>query len=265
MLFEQLLEQARTKSEFSVNNSWGQGRTLFGGMSAALALENISQQVDSQRPLRSLAINFTGQALADTPFSIAIQPLSEGKSVSQFNGQVLQNDRIVTQVCACFGIERESNINVYGSKIELPKIGTHPRLSYVKGLTPEFVQHFEFEYCKGQFPFSNSPVNELAGWVRFKEAVNQLTEAHLVALIDAWPPTILQKLKSFAPCATVSWHLEIVQPLSLLEQPLNANDWLYYDAEIKQAHHGYAHTEAKVYTADGNLIALSRQLIAVYA
>jgi acyl-CoA thioesterase len=265
MLFEQLLQQARIENEFTVNSSWGQGRTLFGGMSAALALDGISQQVDSQRPLRSLAVNFTGQALAETPLSITIQPLSNGKSISQINGQVLQNDRVVTQVCACFGVERESSININSPQIELPTLGTHPRLSYMKGLTPEFVQHFEFEYTKGQFPFTNSPLNELAGWVRFKKSGSEFTEAHLIALIDAWPPTVLQKLKGFAPCATVSWNIEIVQPLSLLEQPLNADDWLYYEADIKQAHHGYAHTEAKVYTANGTLLALSRQLIAVYA
>ena len=264
MLFEQLLQQATTESELNVNTTWGQGRTLFGGMSSALALEKISQQIDSERPLRSLAINFTGQALADTSLAIEIQPLSNGKSISQINAQVLQNERIVTQVCACFGTVRESNITVDSPKIELPTLGEHQRLSYIKGLTPEFVQHFEFEYCKGQFPFTRSPLNELAGWVRFKEGGNTLTDSHLVALIDAWPPTVLQKLKGFAPCATVSWNIEIVQPPSLLKEPLLTDDWLYYDAEIKQAHHGYAHTEAKIYNSDGTLLALSRQLIAVY-
>ncbi|MFT7260617.1 MAG: acyl-CoA thioesterase [Glaciecola sp.] len=264
MLFEQLMQQAQTESEFSVNTSWGQGRTLFGGMSAALALQNISQQVDKERSLRSLAVNFTGQTLADTTMSIAKQTLSAGKSISQINGHVLQNDRVVTQVCACFGINRDSNLNVNSPQIELPVLGTHQRLSYIKGITPEFVQHFEFEYCKGQFPFTNSPLNELAGWVRFKEAGGEFTEAHLIAVIDAWPPTVLQKLKSFAPCATVSWNIEIVQPLSLLKQPIPADDWLYYEAEIKQAHHGFAHTEAKIYNSDGLLLALSRQLVAVY-
>ena len=265
MLFEQLLRQAQTESEFNVNASWGQGRTLFGGLSAALAYEKIKHNVDPERPLRSISINFSGQALADIPFSISEQVLSNGKSISQINGQLIQNERIVTQVCACFGIERESEISIVSPKVKLPPIGSNQRLNYMKGLTPEFVQHFEFEYCKGQFPFSNSPLNELAGWMRFKEPAENFTESHLIALIDAWPPTVLQKLKKPAPCATVSWNLEIVQPLSLLEQPLRANDWFYYAAEIKQAHHGYAHTEAKVYSSDGTLIALSRQLIAVYA
>lgn len=265
MHFEQLLHEANTENELSINGSWGQGRTLFGGLTAALAYEKISNKVDSNRPLRSLSVNFSGQALADVPFIISEQLLSDGKSISQINGQVIQNDRIVTQVCACFGIERASTIEIPSPKESLPEIGNNQRLNYIKGLTPEFVQHFEFEYCKGQFPFSNSPFNELAGWVRFKDDDTPLTEARLIALIDAWPPTILQKLKSLAPCATVSWNLELLQPISSLDQSTSNNKWLYYDAVIKQAHHGYAHTEAKIYAQDGTLLALSRQLIAVYA
>lgn len=265
MSFEQLLASAQILETTSVDSSWGQGRTLFGGLSAALAFNKVRKDIDPQRPLRSLSANFSGQVLADSPFTLEQQILSNGKSISQANGQVVQNDRIVTQICACFGVERESSIEVHSPKVELPKLGTNQRLNYMQGLTPEFVQHFEFEYSKGQFPFSNSKSNELAGWVRFKETGAEFTEAHLIALIDSWPPAVLQKLKSFAPCATVTWNIEIVQPLSLLKQPLQADDWLYYDAEIKQAHNGYAHTEAKVFTPDGILLALSRQLVAVYA
>lgn len=264
MSFDQLLTSTNTSEPLSVDSSWGQGRTLFGGLSAALAFNKIRQGIDLQRPLRSLSVNFSGQTLADSPFVLEQQVLSAGKSISQINGHVVQNERIVTQVCACFGIERESSIEVASPKAELPKLGSNQRLNYMKGLTPEFVQHFEFEYSKGQFPFSNSPANELAGWMRFKEAPSVFTEAHLIALIDSWPPAVLQKLKSFAPCATVSWNIEMVQPLSLLKQPLHTDGWLYYDAVIKQAHHGYAHTEAKIYNTDGTLLALSRQLIAVY-
>lgn len=262
--FGTLLSQSE-QDALSIDNSWGQGRTVFGGLTAALGLKKIQPLLSDQRPLRSLAVNFTGQCLMETPLNISSQVLSHGKSISQINSQITQNDKTVTQICACYGIERTSTIEIPSAKLELPELGTHQRLNYMKGLTPEFVQHFEFEYCKGQFPFTNSPLNELAGWIRFKEPGQEFTESHLVALIDAWPPTVLQKLKQPAPCATVSWNLEIVQPLSLLHQPLAVNSWFYYEAKIKQAHHGYAHTEAKIHAPDGTLLVLSRQLIAVYA
>lgn len=262
--FESLIDQTHQDS-ITIDASWGQGRTLFGGLSSALGLERTKMVLPDERPLRSLAVNFSGQCLANTQTTFNEQLLSHGKSVSQINSQVIQNDRIVTQVCACYGIERKSDIEIESPPLAIPKIGSHQRLNYIKGMTPEFVKHFEFEYCKGQFPFTNSLQNELAGWIRFKESGDNFSEAHLVALIDAWPPTVLQKLKSPAPCASVSWNLEIVQPLSLLKNPLKSDTWLYYDAKIKQAHHGYVHTEASIYSPEGVLLALSRQLIAVYA
>jgi acyl-CoA thioesterase len=48
------------------------------------------------------------------------------------------------------------------------------------------------------------------------------------------------------------------------DTPLTANDWLYYEVDIMEAHGGYAHTTAKIYRADGTLLALSRQLVVVY-
>jgi len=264
MSFEHYLEKARTESQFSVNKSWGQGRTLFGGVSAAIALEQTRQQVDASRPLRSLAVSFCGATLADTDFNVSTQLLSDGKSVSQINGYIVQNEKVVTQVTACYGVERKSEIDVQAPAVEIPKLGSGQRMSYISGLTPEFVQHIDYEYTRGQFPFSNSKHNELAGWMRFNEPGTEFTEAHLVGLIDSWPPVVLQKLKKLAPAATVTWNLEIVQPISMLETKIQADDWLYYEAEVKQAHHGYAHTEARVYAADGILIALSRQLVTVY-
>lgn len=265
MSFEYYLEQARSENTFSVDKSWGQGRTLFGGVSAAIALEKTRQLIEPHRPLRSLAVSFCGATRAEQEFEVSATVLSDGKSISQLNGLVKQDDKVVTQITACYGTERASDIDIQAPLADLPALGEGQRMSYIKGLTPEFVQHIDYEYSRGQFPFSNSKHNELAGWMRFNEPGKAFSDSHLVALIDSWPPVVLQKLKSLAPAATVTWNLEIVQPLQLLEHPIAADDWLYYEAEIKQAHHGYVHTEARIYTASGILIALSRQLVAVYA
>jgi acyl-CoA thioesterase len=177
---------------------------------------------------------------------------------------VIQNDKVVTQLTACFGIERISDIELSHSPLLLENMGEGRQFNYIPKITPEFVQHVDFRYSKGGFPFSNSQHNQLTGWVRFKAPPSRFTESHLVALIDAWPPTVLQRLKTPAPCASVTWSLEIIQPLTQLNEPINPTSWIYYDSEIKQAHHGYAHTEASIYHPNGQLLALSRQLVAVY-
>ena len=264
MLIDDYLKQAREDNQLVIHPSWGQGRTTFGGLSAALLLEKMQTKISSDRHLRSLNVNFCGPLLTDIPFTLEQHVLSEGKSISQLTGQAIQDEKIVTQLTACFGVERESDIEIPAIPIDLGEQGTGQQFNYIKGVTPEFIQHVEFSYCEGGFPFSNSKHNHLAGWVRFKEPTSLFTESHLVALIDAWPPTVLQKLQRLSPCASVSWSLEFAQPLAMLDEPLKAGDWVYYDAEIKQAHHGYAHTVARIYHPNGTLIALSRQLVAVY-
>lgn len=260
MLIDDYLQQAREADELSIHPGWGQGRTTFGGLSAALIIEKLQQTQAQDRYLRSLNINFCGPLFTEQPFSLSSSTLSEGKSISQINGQAIQNDKVVTQLVACFGIERQSDINVEPVIRDLGKPGAGNRLNYIKGITPEFVRHVEFSYTRGKFPFSNTKETGLGGWVRFKESPAVMTEAHLVALIDAWPPTLLPMLKTPCPCATVSWNLEFIQPMP----KLSPGDWIYYEADIKQAHHGYGHTDAKIYNENGQLLALSRQLTTVY-
>ena len=88
MHFEELLAMAtelgkdKTKvMQFPEN--WCQGRTAFGGLSAALLYQAIRQHIDSSRRLLSLSTNFVGPLIADNDFSIdvdCLQPLEYQRS-----------------------------------------------------------------------------------------------------------------------------------------------------------------------------------------
>jgi acyl-CoA thioesterase len=49
-----------------------------------------------------------------------------------------------------------------------------------------------------------------------------------------------------------------------LRPALKGDDWLLYRAEIDQAADGYGQTSAGIWTAAGELIALSRQTVIVF-
>ncbi|WP_426416007.1 acyl-CoA thioesterase [Aestuariirhabdus sp. LZHN29] len=264
MEIDPYLKRAANGESLTINPSWGQGNTTFGGLSAALVLSAIDARVPEQRILRSVQVNFSGALITDHDCSISTDELSSGGSISQYSGRALQHERVACQLSACYGIERDSELELRPAHPALPGVEQGRRFGYLAGITPEFVQHIDFVYSSGGLPFSNSPHDHMSGWMRFARQPETFTNAHLVALIDAWPPTVIQKLKRPCPCATVTWSLELAYPIALLEQPMNGSEWLFYEAQIKMAHHGYAHTEARVYHPDGHLLALSRQLIAVY-
>ncbi|ARU58919.1 acyl-CoA thioesterase, TesB family protein [Oleiphilus messinensis] len=264
MLIDEYLAQVRQGELQSIRPGWGQGRTTFGGLVAALLLENLASEVEASNLLRSISVNFCGPLLINEPFQLARQVLSKGKSISQLNSQAIQAGNVVTQLTACYGIERASDIEVEASKVELGKPGEGTLIPFIPGITPEFIEHVEMRVNRGGLPFTKSKSTELAGWVRLRNLTGAVRDPHLLAIVDSWPPVVLQLLAKPCPSASVSWSMEICQPLSLLQSEVLADDWLYYDAVVEQAHHGYAHTVARIYHSDGTLIALSRQLIAVY-
>lgn len=264
MIFDEYLQHASSRDSLIVDPSWAQGRTTFGGLSAALLLHKIEQNLSDEDALRSLSVNFCGPLFTEQECHLTTQILRAGKSVSHIQGQLTQEDKLVTHITACFAKSRESSIQIaYPDKLT-GEAGSGQRLPYIKGVTPEFTQHIEFAYNAGGFPFSNSKDNYLHGWMRFKEAQGALTNAHLVALIDAWPPAIVQKLKTPAPCATVTWNLEFIQPLSELSETLSSDTWLWYEVEINQAEHGYGHTSARIYSQTGVPLVLSSQFVVAY-
>ena len=96
--------------------------------------------------------------------------------------------------------------------------------------------------------------------MQFREAPQAITDAHIVALVDAWPPAVLPHLKSPAPASSLSWALDIMHP----RPPIRPDDWLLYRATIDQAGAGYGHTQAGIWTSQGELVATSRQTVTVF-
>ena len=102
----------------------------------------------------------------------------------------------------------------------------------------------------------------MGGWVRLRGDVKEepVTESHILALVDAWPPSLLPHLKKVVAGSTLTWTIEFVQPL----QDLSTLDWCKYLVETEHARGGYGHAAAKLWSADGQLIALSRQTVTIF-
>lgn len=242
-------------------DSWGQGRTAFGGITAGFLYHALLQVVDKDRSLRTFHINFAGPVSFDTPFELVVEKLRCGRNMSQYLATLQQNSNVCACVQACFAVNRDSKINVDklpSHSMKLP--GKAKFIPQIPKVTPRFFRHYEIAIDEGQIPFSWSKHSHYHGWMRFKEAVDEFNYAHLISLIDAWPPAIIQQLKLPVPVSTVSWDIEIMQPL----QPSSGNPWFAYQVDTKLASGGYTHTEATIWDDNNRVIALSRQTIAVF-
>jgi acyl-CoA thioesterase II len=264
-LLNSVKQQAKTNIQditLSVSSRWEQGRTLYGGISASLVYQAMREAVNSDKVLRSLSTNFVGPIEADSEFSITVEVLREGKNVTQVVGRLLQNNKVAVMSQASFGIARESKVHISNTlqhKMDYPKKPNF--MPHIPKVTPNFLGNFDLAKTKGGWPFTGKKDSDLHGWMRFKEQPTDFSDAHLVALIDIWPPTVLQLLRWPAMASTMSWNLEFIHP----HQKISGSDWFAYQAQTRQAADGYAHTEANIWDKHGTLVAISRQVVAVFA
>ncbi|MGY4528098.1 acyl-CoA thioesterase [Pseudomonas sp. TE21394] len=265
MNFNQLLDAVRASPDaVSIPPSWAQGRAVFGGLMAALVYETMRRKITDGRPVRSLAISFVAPAAADVPIRFEAEVLREGKAVSTLLGRAVQDGQVVTLVQGNFGTGRPSVVDVPAlPAMDMKALDdSAPELPHIKGITPEFMQHVALRWAVGGLPFSGNPSRHMGGWVRLRGLAEvPLSEAHLLALVDAWPPSLMPFLKKPAAGSTLTWTIEFVQPAP----QLSSLDWCRYRVETEYARDGYGHAAAALWTAQGELLALSRQTVTVFA
>ncbi len=263
MHFDELIASVGDKKSTDsmiIPGEWFQGRTAFGGLLTAMIFTAMQAKVHNERLLRSITTSFVNPIAMDEAFAIEVSLLGEGRTVTHMEGKAVQGDKTVVIVLACFGIPRDSNI----CKDTAAPVSPPPEKGLIlpDSLTekaPDFIKHFDFRWVFGDIPFTGSQNSQVGGWVRFGKDPVSFTDAHLIALIDAWPVGILLMLDKPAPSSTLSWKVDLTHPYSVAP-----DEWLFFMADIQHAEAGYACEKASIWNGSGELLALSSQTVIVY-
>ncbi|MFD2166961.1 thioesterase family protein [Thalassotalea euphylliae] len=268
MTFDELIDVTKAyvasegksaKPEFT--EQWTQGRTGFGGLSAGLLLAATEQKVSDDKSLHSVYTSFIGPLLADVPFEVEVDVLREGKNVVQLQSKAIQNGQVAVLQQVSYGAKRDS-------KIALNKLPTHnmakPDSEIMNApdgaMVPNFVRNFDMDFQQSGLPFSGSKDSHTHGWMRFKDEPRTITNAHIICLVDTWPPTVAQQLDNPAPLSTMSWYIEFVNT----DVSCKPNDWFAYQCDASYAKGGYGYTDAYIWNKAGDIIAKSHQTITVF-
>jgi len=261
-----LLALAKTGQQgLCIPDTWAQGRTVYGGLTAALVLrdmqQKMSRQNDDHRPVRYLNVSFVGPLKVNVPIHFESTVLRSGRSATQVMTTVLQAGQTCVVAQGCFAIERDSAIHLTdrcGHEMTPPKKANF--IPQIPRVVPRFLRHFEINLQAGRLPFMRGTKSHLHGWMRFKKPPAVLHEEHVIAAIDAWPSTVLQQLKKPAAASTMNWNLAFTQTAQLPTQ----NDWMAYQATTAHAASGYVIGDAHIWNSQGQLMALSRQTVGVF-
>jgi acyl-CoA thioesterase len=249
-----------------IPDNWAQGRTVYGGLTAALIYHRMQHLVahdkpHESRPIRYFNLSFIGPLMVEQPLSIEVELIRAGRSASQLIAYVKQGDKTCVIAQACFGIDRESKINITNKiQHEMPKPKKANFIPQIPKIVPRFLRHIDINMQEGRLPFMRGKKDHLHGWMRFNKSPKHFNDAHIIALIDAWPCTILQQLKRPVPASTMNWNIEFPQ-IATSTQP---DQWLAYQSSTAHVSEGYVYCDAHIWNEAGDLLALSRQTVGVF-
>lgn len=261
----QQLQQKEGQSQvFTVPQGWGQGRALFGGLAAAMALQYLLPLLSSAMQLRSMTVSFVAPLVAGEA-KAERRILRQGKSVIQAQVELWQDGQVALVLLASFGVARVSEVLLAATTGPVSADNPAGLVLPEGAAVPEFTQHFDYRISQGGLPFSGVQSVDFGGCMRFRQnqAENPEQQANLmelVALIDAWPPATLPWLSRPAPASTLCWTLEFLTA----EFAATASDWWSYLAHIDTALDGYGHIQAKIWDKNGTLVAISRQTVTLF-
>lgn len=239
---------------------WGQGRSIYGGVGAALGMKAMRSIVEAGRSPRSLLVSYIGP-MSPGEVTITLELLREGRSASQAEARILQDGKICCTIQCCFGGDRESAVTIDApARPDVAAPDSITPFPFIPGLTPEFTKMVDYRQTAGQFPFSNSKKDQLQGWVQFKDSADAPVEEMIVALGDAWPPTALQRVPKPAAASTLTWSLNFAPAAA--HSP-NAG-WYFFDSTLEAAGNGYSQHRAMLWNPAGEVIATSHQSVAIF-
>ncbi len=259
-ILDELLATTVQAHVMEMPTAWGQGRAVYGGLVAALMMSRLQGSVAAGQVLRAMSLSFVGP-VNEGSAEFVVEVLRQGKSVTHLSCRLLQEGEVRCVMLACFGHGRLSQIIVKPS--EMPSAADPSSLAalpHIPGVMPEFTQWFDYRYVDGDPPFSHSRQGVIGGWIRLQEPESAFSAAHLLALIDAWPPAVLPMYPGPAPISTMTWSAEF----SDIPEGLSASQWFRYRADSGMSAAGYASTQAGIWTDQGKLLAISHQSVAVF-
>ncbi|MGN6287363.1 MAG: thioesterase family protein [Afipia sp.] len=241
----------------TVTDDWLQGRTIYGGLSAALCLAAVARHAPDLPPLRSAQFSFIGPATGTLTMTPEI--LRRGKSTVFVGADLAGEDGLATRAILCFGAGRTSTIRHAG--IAAPQVkepDASPQFFRdVPGLN--FVKNFDGRLAAGSFPFSKAADPSMTLWLRHRDDKLAPSIIPLVALTDAPPPASIILFETFARISTMTWSIDM-----LTDQIETGDGWWLVRTSADNAADGYSSQSMTVWNSERKPIMVCRQNIAIF-
>ncbi|WP_425229518.1 thioesterase family protein [Sphingomonas sp.] len=237
----------------TIPETWLQGRTAYGGFSAALALHAAQHSDADLPPLRSAQIAFIGPLAGRV--TVRAQRLRRGRNAAFVQADVESEAGLGLRATFVF-------MGPVESKVELRQ-GTVPAFEKPTGATalftgkaPFFTQNFDFLDRRDD---TVGPAEWLR-WVRLKDRTGLDPMIELITVADCLPPAALKLVGGPAPVSSMTWLLNILGP-----QPQTQDGWWLLRANADFASAGSSSQLMGIWNSEGESMAEQMQSVAIFA
>lgn len=248
---------ADNKMSAHVTEDWMQGRTTYGGLTAALCLK-AAAPLAGERIVKSAQIAFVGPVAGDVTCAPTL--LREGKNTAFVSVRMMGEAGVAAEAIFTFGLARASALN--HQQLPAPNV-TSPddTLSYFgdSPMRPAFTRNFNMRLAGGQRPISGASEGDVTLWMRHKDNFATLDAATLLSIADAPPPAAMSMLKEPARISSMTWMAEF-----LTEDITTENGWFLARHTAETALNGYSSQRMVMWNTQGTPVMIGRQTIAVF-
>ena len=233
---------------------WMQGRTSYGGLSSALALEAARRCEPDLPPLRSAQIAFIGP-LAGT-VTVTATKLRRGRNAAFIQADVTGEAGLGLRATFVFMADQPSRIDL-DEATRHDRTPPAPDAKLYTGPDEFFTGNFNFLDVKDD---TLGPA-ELLRWARLRDAEGIDPMVHLMAVADALPPAAFKLLgNTMVPVSSLTWIVNLLTPT-----PQTYDGWWLLSARADQARNGCSSQRMAIWNADGMRVAEGMQSVAIFA
>jgi acyl-CoA thioesterase len=238
--------------------SWSQGRTLYGGITAALCHEAARLVTEAPPPLRSAQIAFIGPAGG----TLKLQPklLRQGRSTRMFEVDCIAGDAIAARAIFAFGAARETR--VVHDRLSMPAVpAPDDSPNFIRPRDPPprgFIANFDLRLAAGANTYTPGADPDLLVWVRHRDAAGVDPTTALLALADCLPPAAMVAFPERGLISTMTWTVDFARA------PASGEGWHLLRSSSQQSGDGYSLQDMALWDSSGTFVAAGRQVIAIF-
>lgn len=249
------VDDGRYTCEIS-RNYWLTAGPNGGYLAALLAHAGTTRLADPDRQLRSLTVHYPRRPDAG-PANLRADLIHQGRSVAFGRVDLEQEGRVVATATGSWAKPREGVEYASWTPPEAPDPDTCPSMSSVREDGP-FPIHRQWDIRSIEgVPFGQGERAEMRWWIRPPEH-RPLDAPMLTAMSDALPPPIFAVSMPAAGVPTLDLTVHVRAQLD--EVRWEPGDWVLCRFTSRLAADGFVEEDGELWSADGILLANSRQL-----